>query len=288
MEIAVISGKGGTGKSSISAAFATLSEKVVLADCDVDTANLYILFNPTHEEEQVYIGGQKAEIDYSSCTDCGLCVDYCRFGAISFLNDKVIISKVLCDGCKLCSRICPSGAIKMIDSNESRMYAGKFRNGEMVFGRLAPGEENSGKLVNIVREKAKKIAKSEKIDKIIIDGPPGIGCPVISTITGVDHVLIITEPSISGMHDLKRTIEIASKFDLKLWVIINKYDLNYDMANEIELYCSNLNISIAGKFLFDPIVVEAMVHCKSIMEYAPESGFARGIQSAYKMITNGK
>lgn len=288
MEIAVISGKGGTGKSSISAALATLSEKVVLADCDVDAANLYILFNPTHEEEQIYIGGQKAVIDYSLCTNCGLCIDYCRFGAISFLNNKATISEVLCDGCKLCSRVCPSKSIKMIDSDESRMYSGTFRNGKMVYGRLAPGEENSGKLVNIVREKAKSIAKSEKIDKIIIDGPPGIGCPVISTITGVDHVVIVTEPTISGIHDLKRTIEIATKFNFKLWVIINKYDLNDDMANEIELYCNKLNISIVGKFRFDPQVVEAMVHCKSIMEYAPYSDFAKEIRSTYKMITNGQ
>jgi len=287
MEIAVISGKGGTGKSSISAAFATLSEKVVLADCDVDAANLYILFNPTHEEEQVYIGGQKAEINYSLCTNCSLCIDYCRFGAISFLNDKVIISETSCDGCKLCSRICPTEAITMINSDKSRMYAGTFRNGKMVYGRLAPGEENSGKLVNIVREKAKTIAKSENIDTIIIDGPPGIGCPVISTITGVDHVVIVTEPSISGTHDLIRAVEITSKFNLKTWVIINKYDLNYDMANKIELYCNNLNITIAGKFLFNPQVVDAMVNCKSIIEFAPESKFSNDIIEAYKMIING-
>ncbi len=288
MEIAIISGKGGTGKSSISAAFATLSGKVVLADCDVDAANLFIMFNPTHEEEQVYMGGQKAVIDYSMCTNCGLCVDYCRFGAISFLNGRVSISEILCDGCKLCSRICPSEAITMIDSDKSRMYAGTFRNGKMVYGRLAPGEENSGKLVNMVRDKAKKMAKAENIDTIILDGPPGIGCPVISTITGVDHVVIVTEPTISGLHDLKRTIEITSKFNLKTWVIINKYDLNNEMANEIELYCNGLGIIIAGKFTFNAQVVEAMVQCKSIMEYAPESDFATQIQSAYNMIANGK
>ncbi len=236
---------------------------------------------------RIYIGGQKAEINDSLCSNCGVCIDYCRFGAISILNDKVIISEISCDGCKLCSRICPTEAITMIDSNKSRMYAGIFRNGKMVYGRLAPGEDNSGKLVNIVRQKAKTIAKSEKIDKIIIDGPPGIGCPVISTITGVDHVVIVTEPSISAMHDLKRTIEIVSKFNLKSWVIINKYDLNFDMANEIEMYCNNLNIPIAGKFPFNTQVVEAMVHCKSIMEYAPASGFATEIRSAYKMITDG-
>ncbi|HOY38627.1 MAG: ATP-binding protein [Bacteroidales bacterium] len=286
MEIAVISGKGGTGKSSISAAFATLPEKVVLADCDVDAANLYILFNPTQEEVQVYIGGQKAEINYSLCTNCKLCIDYCRFGAISLLNDKVIISDTSCDGCKLCSRICPASAISMIDSNKSRMYAGTFRNGKMVYGRLAPGEENSGKLVNIVRDKAKTIAKAENIETIIIDGPPGIGCPVISTITGVDHVVIVTEPTISGIHDLKRTIEITTKFNLKTWVIINKYDLNSEMTNRIEDYCNSINISIVGKLLFNPHVVEAMVNCKSVVEYAPKSDFATGIKSAYNIITN--
>ncbi len=289
MEIAIISGKGGTGKSSISAAFATLSEKVVLADCDVDAGNLYILFDPTYEEEQVYISGQKAKINYSLCSNCGLCLSYCRFAAISFLNNKVLISETSCDGCKLCSRICPANAITMINSNKSRMYAGIFRNGKMVYGRLAPGEENSGKLVNMVREKAKKIAKAENIETIIIDGPPGIGCPVISTITGVDHVIIITEPSISGMHDLKRTIEITSKFNLKTWVIINKYDLNYDMTNQIQDYCNSINISIAGKLLFDPKVVEAMVNCKSVAEYIPQSAFTVELKTAFmKIISNGK
>lgn len=287
MEIAIISGKGGTGKSSVSAAFATLYERVVLADCDVDAANLYIIFDPTHEEEQVYISGQTAQINYSLCTNCGLCVDYCRFGAISLLNDKVVISETACDGCKLCSRICPAEAITMIDSDKSRMYSGTFRNGKMVYGCLAPGEENSGKLVNIVRDKAKKIANAENIETIIIDGPPGIGCPVISTITGVDHVVIVTEPTISGMHDLKRTIEICTKFNIETWVMINKYDLNVDMANQIEAYCDSVNIKIAGKLLFDPIVVEAMVNCSSVMEYAPTSDFANEIKSAFKMITNG-
>ena len=280
MEIAVISGKGGTGKSIISAAFATLAEKVVLADCDVDAANLYILFNPTHEEEAVYISGQTAVIDYSLCTNCGLCFDYCRFDAISFVNGKVMISETTCDGCKLCSRICPEEAITMVDSDKSRMYSGTFRNGKMVYGRLAPGEENSGKLVNMVREKAKYISKERNLSTIIIDGPPGIGCPVISTITGVDHAVIVTEPTISGLHDLQRTVEIASKFNLKTWIIINKYDLNEDMANQIESYCNDLNIEVLGKLPFDAQVVEAMVNCKSIIEWAPQSEISTILKQA--------
>ena len=286
LEIAVISGKGGTGKSSVSAAFATLTEQVVLADCDVDAANLYILFNPDHEEEQVYTGGQKAEIDYSVCTDCGLCLDYCRFGAISASEGKIIISETSCDGCKLCSRICPEEAIKMIDSNKSRMYSGSFRNGKMVYGRLAPGEENSGKLVNIVREKARKIAKTKNIETIILDGPPGIGCPVISTITGVDHVVIVTEPTISGMHDLKRTIGVVSKFSIEASVIINKYDLNTDMTEQIEEYCRCEKIRVDGRLPFDKKVVEAMVNCKSITEWIPDSAISKQIREIFYAIKN--
>jgi MinD superfamily P-loop ATPase len=287
MEIAIISGKGGTGKSSISAGFATLSEKVVLADCDVDAANLYLIFNPEHDYEEAFVGGQYAMIDYDTCTNCGICLNYCRFEAINEITGRVVISETTCDGCRLCSRICPVKAITMIDNDKSRMYSGRFRNGEMVYGRLAPGEENSGKLVNMVRQKAKELSKTNSISTIIIDGPPGIGCPVISTITGVDHVVIVTEPTISGLNDLKRTLEVSLKFNLKSWVIINKYDLNAKMAEQIELYCNGLGIEVIGKLPFYPKVVEAMVHCKSIVEFDPGSDFSNKIHSAYQCILNG-
>jgi MinD superfamily P-loop ATPase len=286
MEIAIISGKGGTGKSSISAAFATLMGNGVLADCDVDAANLYLIFNPTHYDEQVYIAGQKAVIDYSLCSNCGICANYCRFNAIHIINGKVKIDEISCDGCHLCSRICPESAITMVNNDRSRMYSGTFRNGQMVYGRLAPGEENSGKLVNLVREKAKKIAKEHNLKNIIIDGPPGIGCAVISSITGVNHVVIVTEPTISGLHDLKRTLEIVSKFNIKTWVLINKYDLNTEMASEIELLCNELGVSLAGKLPFDPLVVDAMVNCKSIIEWSPNSGIAKDIENIFERILN--
>ncbi|MFP4557075.1 MAG: ATP-binding protein [Bacteroidales bacterium] len=286
MEIAIVSGKGGTGKSSISAALASIGENNVLADCDVDAANLYILFNPTHEEEQVYIAGQTAVIDYSVCTHCGLCMDYCRFDAISNQHGRILISETSCDGCQLCSRVCPIGAISMVNNDKSRMYSGVYRYGRMVYGRLAPGEENSGKLVNMVREKAKNVAKGHNLNNIIIDGPPGIGCAVISSITGVDNVLIVTEPTISGLHDLKRMLEVVSKFNLKPWVIINKYDLNTEMSALIESYCHDESISIAGKLPFDSTVVDAMVNCKSIVEWAPSSFLSEELKSIWKTITN--
>jgi MinD superfamily P-loop ATPase len=286
MELAIISGKGGTGKSSISAAFATLNQNIVLADCDVDAANLYIIFNPTHQDEQVYIAGQTAVIDYSICTNCGICKEYCRFDAIHFVNGQIEISETSCDGCQLCSRVCPHSAITMVNNDKSRMYSGAFRNGKMVYGRLAPGEENSGKLVNMVREKAKTIAKENGLSHIIIDGPPGIGCAVISSITGVDNVLIVTEPTISGLHDLERTLEVVSKFNLKAWVLVNKYDLNPEMTAKIEAKCNSLNIAIAGKLPFCTDVVDAMVSCKSIVEWKPDSALSKEIASIWKKIEN--
>lgn len=288
MEIAVISGKGGTGKSSISAALATLSEKVVLADCDVDASNLYILFNPDIEGEEIYIGSQKAVIDYSKCINCELCIEYCKFDAIYYSDQKITISPINCDGCKLCSRICPNKAITMIDNDKSRMYYGSFRNGKMVYGKLAPGEENSGKLVNIVRDKAKKLAKANNINTIIIDGPPGIGCPVISTITGVDYVIIVTEPTLSGLKDLQRTLELTTKFNLNTVVIINKFDLNIKITEKIENFCEKLDIKIIGKLAFDPQVVAAMINCKSIIEWQPASDLSSQIKLIYNNLIYGK
>jgi MinD superfamily P-loop ATPase len=288
MEIAIISGKGGTGKSSISAALATLSEKVVVADCDVDAANLYILFNPDVEGEEIYIGSQKAVIDYSKCINCGLCLDYCKFDAIYYSDQKINISSIHCDGCKLCSRICPNKAITMIDNDKSRMYYGSFRNGKMVYGKLAPGEENSGKLVNIVRDKAKKLAKENNINTIIIDGPPGIGCPVISTITGVDYVIIVTEPTLSGLKDLQRTLELTTKFNLNTVVIINKFDLNIKITEKIENFCEKLDIKIIGKLAFDPQVVAAMINCKSIIEWQPASDLSSQIKHIYNNLIYGQ
>ena len=288
MEIAVISGKGGTGKSSISAALATLSEKVVLADCDVDASNLYILFNPDIEGEEIYIGSQKAVIDYSKCINCELCIKYCKFDAIYYSDQKITISPINCDGCKLCSRICPNKAITMIDNDKSRMYYGSFRNGKMVYGKLAPGEENSGKLVNIVRDKAKKLAKANNINTIIIDGPPGIGCPVISTITGVDYVIIVTEPTLSGLKDLQRTLELTTKFNLNTVIIINKFDLNIKITEKIENFCKKSNIKIIGKIAFDPQVVAAMINCKSIIEWQPASDLSSQIKLIYNNLIYGK
>lgn len=285
MEIAVISGKGGTGKSSISAAMATLEERVLIADCDVDAANLYLLFNPDIDEEQVYIGGQSAVIDYNICDHCGICMEYCRFDAITSDNGHVTVSEVLCDGCHLCRRVCPREAIAMIDNDKSRMYSGAFRNGMMVYGRLAPGEENSGKLVNLVRQRARELSKIHNLENIIIDGPPGIGCAAISSLTGTDRVVIVTEPSLSGIKDLKRAAELVLKFGIRCYVVINKYDLNTGLSDLIMSWCEDAGIEAAGKIPFDPKVPEAMVNCRTITEWAPESEVSRAIMQIRKRIS---
>lgn len=284
MELAIISGKGGTGKSSVSAAFATLQKDVVLADCDVDAANLYLLFNPVCDEEHVFVSGQKAVLDKDKCIDCGICVDYCRFDAIENSTEGVSIVETLCEGCLLCARVCPHDAITIEEEDRSRYYAGQFKNGRMVYGRLAPGEENSGKLVSKVREKAKEIAKKSGIEHIIIDGPPGIGCSAISAITGVDAVLVVTEPSVSGVHDLKRTLQLTKSFNLPTSVLINKFDINQEVSTEIEDYCNENGIVVIGKLPFDPIVVAAMVNCASITDYAPESEASKVIKKAFLAI----
>lgn len=283
-EIAILSGKGGTGKTSLSAAFATLNKNVVVVDCDVDAANLHLVLQPENYIEERFITGHKAVIDYNLCTHCGLCIDYCRFNAISNFNNKISIIETMCDGCKLCSRICPVKAINMVESDNSRWYIGDFRNGKMVHARLAPGEENSGKLVNVVRENARKIAKENGHDTIIIDGPPGIGCPVISSITGANKAIIVTEPTGSGFNDMKRALELTANFRIKTYVIINKYDLNSEITNQIIDWCSEMQIPVAGKIPFDDQIVNAMINCKSIVEYSPDSAASKEIINSWKQV----
>jgi len=286
MEVAVISGKGGTGKSSVVASLASISKNILLADCDVDAANQYLLFQPNHSEEEVFVSGQKAEINYDVCTQCGKCINYCEFGAISEVNGRVEISEISCDGCRLCERICPVNAISMLDNDKSRLYSGTFRYGHMVYGRLAPGEENSGRLVSLVREKAKEIAKENNYEVILYDGPPGIGCPVISTITGIDKVIIVTEPTLSGKHDLERALETVFHFRIYAMVVINKYDLNAEMTEEIKQYCATMNVPVVALLPYEPVVTEAMVNGKSYVEYAPESIVSKNTLNIWKNIQN--
>jgi MinD superfamily P-loop ATPase len=287
-EIVILSGKGGTGKTSLSAAFATLNNNTIVADCDVDAADLHLILQPVNYYDRNFTTGHKAVINYQTCTNCGLCIDYCRFDAISFRGEKVIISEISCDGCKLCSRICPSHSIQMIPSDKSRWFAGNYRNGKMVHARLSPGEENSGKLVNVVREFARKTAQETGWDNILIDGPPGIGCAVISSVTGTNKAIIVTEPTNSGFHDMKRVLEITANFKVKTFVVINKYDLNEAISGKIESWCVENNIQVIGKIAFDPEIVTAMINCQSITEWKPESETSKEIIRIWKQVKTDK
>jgi MinD superfamily P-loop ATPase len=283
-EVTILSGKGGTGKTSLSAAFATINKDMVIADCDVDAANLYLILQPVNYYQENFITGYKASIDSNTCTNCGLCVAYCRFNAITVQHEQVCITNTLCDGCKLCARICPSQSITMIPNNKSCWFLGNYRNGTMVHARLAPGEENSGKLVNIVRKQARMLANEKDCEIIIIDGPPGTGCPVISSVTGVQKVIVVTEPSHSAFHDMKRVLQLAFNFNIKPYVVINKYDINNQITNQITEWCNQQTIEIAGKIPFCEEIVEAMIHCQSILEYQPHSEVSNAIRSIYKHV----
>lgn len=286
-EIAIISGKGGTGKTVLSAAFATIGKNVVVADCDVDASNLYLILLPKDYHSERFVTGYKAVIDYDICTNCGKCITYCRFDAIKNINKKVVISEIDCDGCMLCSRICSLGAVSMVKSDNSFWYTGDFRNGKMIHARLAPGEENSGKLVNVVREQTRKVLKEMGSEIIIIDGPPGTGCPAISSITGVNKAVIVTEPTCSGFHDMKRILDLTAGFKIKSYVVINRYDLNEEVTKQITDWCLSNGYVVLGKLPFDTRVVDAMVNCKSIIEWMPDSEISLKIKSIYRdIITN--
>jgi MinD superfamily P-loop ATPase len=283
-QIVIISGKGGTGKTSLSAALATMDERLMVADCDVDAANLHLLLELTDHSRHPFPTGAKALIDQQRCTQCGACMDLCRFDAIRYQEDHYTISETSCDGCYLCMRICPADAISMIESNGSYWTTGTFRNGWMVHAQLEPGEENSGKLVNVVRKQSLQLSEQMGVETILIDGPPGTGCPAISAMSGANLAVLVTEPSRSGFHDLKRIKQLADGFDIPSVVVINKYDLNEQVTTEIESWCRSERLSLIGKIPFEPAVVEAMLQCQSVVEWAPRSAAADEITAIHRQI----
>lgn len=271
-EITILSGKGGTGKTSITAALASLAENTVITDCDVDAADLHLLLQPGVKEKSVFEGAWVAEINHSRCTSCGICRDMCRFDAIVQKgSNRFEIDPFQCEGCRLCERVCPEHAITSVRSTNNFQYVSDTRFGVMVHAHMGPGEENSGKLVSSVRTRAKEIAKENNIPLILNDGPPGIGCPVIASLTGTQKVLLVVEPSKPGLHDIKRLAELLVKFGIQGFAMINKQDLNPNMTREATRILDKLNIPLLGKLSFDKQFTEAMIHGKTITEFAPES-----------------
>ena len=263
-QIVIISGKGGTGKTVMTGAFASLAKNHVMADCDVDAADLHLLLQPKIKERHDFRSGLTASIDKKICQQCGKCITACRFNAIS---DSFVIDHVSCEGCAFCSHICPVQAIKMEENLAGEWFISGTRFGPMVYAKLGIAEENSGKLVSLVRKQAKDLAEKGNYDWVIIDGAPGIGCPVIASLTGIDCAVVVTEPTLSGLHDALRVIEVTSHFNVPSKMVINKYDLNPEMSEKIEAHCAKNGIALIGKVRFDKTVVEAMVEGKTIMEY---------------------
>jgi|SRR5690554_969702 len=284
-EITLLSGKGGTGKTSIAAAFATLADKPIVCDNDVDAANLHLLLKPEIIESNLFAGGEKAIVDAEKCTGCGLCINSCRFGAIKWSETGIPLINLLdCEGCRLCMNICPDGAIKMTKLFNNRWYISNTRVGTMVHTEMAAGEENSGRLVTQLRNTAKKLALQMNSPFIISDGPPGIGCPVIASLTGTDAVILVIEPTVSGIHDAIRLFELALTFHLPVYVIINKEDINKKLASEAKSYFKEKSITICGSIPFDKNIIKAMTAGLSIIEYAPLSKTSIKIKKAWELI----
>jgi MinD superfamily P-loop ATPase len=272
-ELVVISGKGGTGKTSIVACFAALAEKAVLADCDVDAADLHLVLAPTVLRREEFSGGSRARILADRCTACGRCAETCRFGAISFdaagkgdAEKTYRVDPIACEGCGVCAYVCPEGAVEFAPAVNGEWYVSETRFGPMVHARLGVAEENSGKLVALVRKSAKEIAQQREAHTVLIDGSPGVGCPVIASVAGADLALAVTEPTLSGLHDLRRVAGLTDHFAVKTLVCVNKWDLNEQVSAEIERWAREHGLELAGKVRYDRAVTEAQIKEKPVVE----------------------
>jgi len=282
-EITVISGKGGTGKTTLTAALASLGNNLVLSDNDVDAADLHLILRPVILESHCFEGSWLASINPDLCSNCGICSEHCRFDAISLDTHGIrSINPFKCEGCRLCERVCPSAAISSTRSTNNSWYISDTRMGKMTHAMMGPGGENSGKLVTEVRTKAREIAKEVEADIILNDGPPGTGCPAIASITGTDRVLLVMEPSKSSLHDAQRVIELVQQFQIPVFVIINKWDINAEMTVQIEKYLEENAIPLLAKLPFREIFVEAMIKGKTIVEFDPGSDISMTLRSVWK------
>lgn len=279
-QILLISGKGGTGKTFLTGCFASVINRKVIVDCDVDAANLHLILHPEIEQSCEFTGGKIAFINQEKCTGCGACIEVCKFSAIT---DDFQVDELSCEGCTICSYVCPQEAIVLKDRISGHYFISKTKYGTMVHAKLGIAQENSGKLVTKLREIAKEIAQTEGAEYIVIDGPPGVGCPVMASMTGVDLAITVTEPTVSGIHDLRRVIELTKHFKVPVKVIINKYDLNTQMSSKIaeELIASGIEVY---KIPFSEEVVASVRKARPFLEFS-NSSLARYIEKLiYKII----
>ncbi|MBW2561179.1 MAG: ATP-binding protein [Deltaproteobacteria bacterium] len=289
-EIVVISGKGGTGKTSIVASFAALAGKKVLADCDVDAADLHLVLNPRIEHRKDFSGGKKATIREAECIACDRCIEECRFDAIQYrvlsdgkTADTPHIDPIFCEGCGVCVRVCPSQAISFEPTVNGEWYTSSTDYGPMVHARLGMAEGNSGKLVAQIRQESRDIAEREGLEYIIVDGSPGVGCPVIASITGSDLVLIVTEPTLSGQHDLLRVAQLTAHFRIPTVVCVNKWDLNPDITQQIEREAEGHGVKAAGRVRYDTAITKAQIKKTSVVEYT-DSAVSDDIKTVWQNV----
>jgi MinD superfamily P-loop ATPase len=263
-ELIVISGKGGTGKTSLVAAFASLAENKVLCDADVDAADLHLVLAPDIRQREPFTSGHTAAIEKKCCTECGLCRELCRWDAI---GGDFVVDAVACEGCGVCVHFCPEKAIDFPENTCGEWFVSETRFGPMVHARLGIAEENSGKLVALVRQEARKLAEARGSTLILTDGPPGVGCPVIASMGGASGVLIVAEPSVSGVHDMERVAQLAAHFNVPAMVCVNKFDINTEKSRQIEEFAGRRGLAFLGRVPFDPAFTHAMVQGRTIFEY---------------------
>lgn len=283
-ELVIISGKGGTGKTSVTAALADLADKVVLVDCDVDAADLHLILRPEIRETHEFISGREAIIAENHCVTCGRCQSLCVFDAVrKDETGKFHVDPTACEGCGVCVRFCPVHAIDFPERLCGEWYVSTTRRGSMVHARMTPGAENSGKLVSTVRKAARQIAEEQRVELLLADGPPGISCPVIASVTGADAVLVVTEPTMAGEHDLVRVLGLVRHFGIKAMVCVNKWDLNPDAAERIEALVIKTEAVPVGRLPYDKIFTTAQVAGKSVVDY-PESSAAQAVKQLWEKI----
>jgi len=286
-EVVVISGKGGTGKTSIVASFAALAKNAVLADCDVDAADLHLILAPEVKRREEFTSGHEAVIRQDDCIRCGACLAHCRFEAVKMNGRSAgeatfAIDPFACEGCGVCVRFCPANAIDFEQRSCGEWYVSDTRFGPLVHARLGIAAENSGKLVSIVRREARKIADERKSDWLLVDGPPGIGCPVIASVTGASLVLVVTEPTLSGRHDMGRVLSLARHFAIPALISVNKWDINLALAGEIERQAALAGAAVAGRVRYDPSVTEAQVSALTVVEHGGPA--AEDIRSLWETV----
>ena len=283
IELLILSGKGGTGKTTITGSLATLMPEKILADCDVDASDLHLILSPSNQEEHEFWPGVEATIDQSLCDGCGTCYELCQFAAIS-LAETAQLLPFSCEGCGVCAHFCPSKAITMQKKQSGSWYYSHTDYGPMLHAQLGIGEENSGKLVSLVKKQAHDMAEKKKIKWVLVDGPPGIGCPVIASMSGASFALLVTEPTKSGLHDLMRVAETARHFKIPTATCINKWDLQPDQCHKIEQACQQMNMPIIGKIPFDTEVIQSIIAAQPLNVYSPDSPAALAIRSMWQEI----